>query len=447
MRRRVSLGCMSLHVYGALFALLYGTTAAAQQPAPLDALLQPEQQSLDALYKHLHANPELSYHEKETAARIAAELTSAGFTVTTGVGGHGIVGVLKNGAGKTVLVRTDLDALPVTEKTNLPYASKIRTKDEQGNDVGVMHACGHDVHMTAFVGTARLLAKLKNQWSGTVVMIGQPAEERGGGAEAMLKDGLFRRFPRPDYCLALHTDAALQTGRIGYREGPVLASVDSVDVTIRGVGGHGAYPHLTKDPVMIAAQFVMALQTIVSREVRPIDTAVVTVGSIHGGTKHNIIPDQVDLQLTVRAYTEQTREQILTAIRRIAVGVARTAGVPADREPIVTNKTDEYTPATSNDPPLGQRLLPVWRKLLGEQNVILRDPEMGGEDFSRYGLVDPKIPIFMFRVGTIDPERMNAAQTTPLPSLHSALYWPTPHPTIETGVKAMTAAVMELLGK
>jgi amidohydrolase len=446
MRRRVSLGCMSLHVCGALFALLYGT-AAAQQTASLDALLQPEVSSLDALYKHLHANPELSYHEKETAARIAAELTSAGFTVTTGVGGHGIVGVMKNGPGKTVLVRTDLDALPVTEKTNLPYASKIRTKDEQGNDVGVMHACGHDVHMTAFVGTARLLAKLKNQWSGTVVMIGQPAEERVGGAEAMLKAGLFRRFPRPDYCLALHTDAALQTGRIGYREGPVLASVDSVDVTIRGVGGHGAYPHLTKDPVMIAAQFVMALQTIVSREVRPIDSAVVTVGSIHGGTKRNIIPDQVDLQLTVRTYTEQTRELILTAIRRIAVGVARTAGVPADREPIVTNKTDEYTPATSNDPALGQRLLPVWRKLLGEQNVILRDPEMGGEDFSRYGLVDPKIPIFMLRVGTIDPERMNAAPTTPLPSLHSGLYWPTPHPTIETSVKAMTVAVMELLGK
>jgi amidohydrolase len=437
---------MSLHVCGALFALLYGT-AAAQQTASLDALLQPEVSSLDALYKHLHANPELSYHEKETAARIAAELTSAGFTVTTGVGGHGIVGVMKNGPGKTVLVRTDLDALPVTEKTNLPYASKIRTKDEQGNDVGVMHACGHDVHMTAFVGTARLLAKLKNQWSGTVVMIGQPAEERVGGAEAMLKAGLFRRFPRPDYCLALHTDAALQTGRIGYREGPVLASVDSVDVTIRGVGGHGAYPHLTKDPVMIAAQFVMALQTIVSREVRPIDSAVVTVGSIHGGTKRNIIPDQVDLQLTVRTYTEQTRELILTAIRRIAVGVARTAGVPADREPIVTNKTDEYTPATSNDPALGQRLLPVWRKLLGEQNVILRDPEMGGEDFSRYGLVDPKIPIFMLRVGTIDPERMNAAPTTPLPSLHSGLYWPTPHPTIETSVKAMTVAVMELLGK
>ena len=437
---------MNLYLYGAALALVC-CSAAGQQMASLDALLQPEQQSLDALYKHLHANPELSYHEKETAARLAAELTKAGFTVATGIGGHGIVGVMKNGAGKTVLVRTDLDALPVTEKTNLPYASKIRAKDEQGNDVGVMHACGHDIHMTAFVGTARLLARLKNQWSGTVVMIGQPAEERGGGAQAMLKDGLFTRFPRPDYCLALHTDAALQTGRIGYREGPVMASVDSVDVTIRGVGGHGAYPHLTKDPVMIAAQFVMALQTIVSREVRPIDAAVVTVGSIHGGTKHNIIPDQVDLQLTVRSYTEQTREQILTSIRRIATGVARTAGVPADREPIVKVKTDEHTPATSNDPALVQRLLPVWRNLLGDQNVVLRDPEMGGEDFSHYGLIDPRIPIFLFRVGTIDPERMSAAQNTPLPSLHSPLYWPRPHPTIETGVKAMTVAVMELLGK
>jgi len=226
-----------------------------------------------------------------------------------------------------------------------------------------------------------------------------------------------------------------------------LASVDSVDVTIRGVGGHGAYPHLTKDPVMIAAQFVTTLQTIVSREVRPLDSAVVTVGSIHGGTKRNIIPDQVDLQLTVRTYNEQARELILTSIRRIAAGVARTAGVPADREPIVTNNTTEHTPATSNDPTLVQRLLPAWRKLLGEQNVVLRDPEMGGEDFSRYGLIDPKIPIFMFRVGTIDPERMNAAHATPLPSLHSPLYWPRPHPTIETGVKAMTVAVMELLGQ
>jgi len=430
-----------------MLALLVASSMTAQQPPALDALLQPEAASLDALYKHLHANPELSFHEKETAARLSAELTAAGFTVTTGVGGHGIVGVMTNGPGKTVLVRTDLDGLPVTENTGAPYASKVRTKDDQGNEVGVMHACGHDIHMAAFIGTARLLAKLKTQWKGTVVMIGQPAEERGGGASAMLKDGLFSRFPRPDYCLALHTDAALQTGRIGFREGFAMANVDSVDVTIRGVGGHGAYPNATKDPVLIAAQFIQAIQTIVSREVRPIDSAVITVGSIHGGSKRNVIPDQVELQLTVRSYSDQVREQMLTAIRRIAVGVARTAGVPPDREPIVNASAEDFTPALYNDPALVQRLLPVWRRQLGEQNVVARDPEMGGEDFSLYGRVDPKIPVFQFRVGTIDAERMNAAATAPLPSLHSALYRPVPHPTIETGIKAMTAAVLELLAK
>jgi hippurate hydrolase len=405
--------------------------------------------SLVQLYTHLHQHPELSLHEKETAARLISELKPLGFEITANIGGHGLVAVMKNGSGSTVLVRTDLDALPVVENTGRPYASKVHTTDENGNDVGVMHACGHDIHMTSFIGTAKVLSKLKDQWSGTLVMIGQPAEERGTGAKAMLDDGLYKRFPRPDYALGLHVDAALETGRVGYHIGYALANVDSVDVTIRGVGGHGAYPHNTKDPVVIAAQVILALQTIVSREVRPIDSAVVTVGSIHGGAKHNVIPDEVKLQLTVRSYTDEVRQQILDAIRRIVSGVAEAAGVPADREPTVKVLEEEFTPALYNNPELGARLLPVWKQMFGADKVVERDAEMGGEDFSRYGREEPRIPIFLFRTGTIDAARMNAAAkgSPPLPSLHSALFWPVPETTIETGVKAMTAAVLELMGR
>jgi amidohydrolase len=432
-----------------LVVLAVSTVSAADVQARVSELASAEVGSLVELYTHLHQHPELSFHEKETAAKLISELKPLGFEVAPNVGGHGFVAVMKNGPGPTVMVRTDLDALPVVENTGRPYASKVRTTDEYGNDVGVMHACGHDIHMTSFVGTARVLTKLKDQWSGTLVMIGQPAEERGAGAKAMLDDGLFTRFPRPDYVLGLHTDAALETGRVGYHSGYALANVDSVDVTIRGVGGHGAYPHNTKDPIVIAAQVILALQTIVSREVRPIDSAVVTVGSIHGGAKHNVIPDEVKLQLTVRSYTDAVRRQILDAIQRITVGIARAAGVPADREPTVKVLEEEYTPATYNNPELVSRLLPVWKRMFSEDKVVERDAEMGGEDFSRYGREEPRVPIFIFRVGTIDAARMAAAAKpggAPLPSLHSALFWPVPDTTIETGVKAMSAAVLELMG-
>jgi hippurate hydrolase len=403
---------------------------------------------LDRLYKHLHSNPELSFQEEKTAARIAAELKNLGFDVTQNVGGHGLVGVLKNGEGPTVLVRTDLDALPVEEKTGVEYASKVITKDDQGNDVPVMHACGHDVHMTVFVGTARLLVQLKDQWRGTLVMIGQPAEERGAGARAMIADGLFTRFPRPDYALALHVSASLPAGTVGYRPGYALANVDAVDITIRGAGGHGAYPHTTKDPVVMAAQTVLALQTIVSREIAPIEPAVVTVGSIHGGTKHNIIPDEVRLQLTLRSYSDEVRNHTIAAIRRITRGIAMAAGVPEDRMPIVTVQ-DEYTPATYNDPKLTERIASVFRNVLGDKNVIESDPVMGGEDFGRYGRVEPRIPISLFWLGSVDPKRVEESQRLgkPLPSLHSSLFAPVPEPTIKTGVKAMTAAVLELMSK
>ncbi len=435
-----------------VLATVVGIPALAQPitRAELDTLVRAEVSSLDTLYRHLHANPELSFLEKETSARIAREFQAAGFQVTSNVGGYGVVGVLKNGPGPTLLIRTDLDGLPVDEKTGRPYASKVRTKNNEGLDTGVMHACGHDIHMSAVVGTARLLPKLKDRWSGTLVVIGQPAEERGGGALAMLKDGLYQRFPRPDMALGIHTDAALETGYVGYREGFAMANVDSVNLTVKGVGGHGAYAHATKDPVVLAAQIILSLQTIVSREVKAIDSAVVTVGSIHGGTKHNIIPDEVKLQLTVRSYSEETREMILTSIRRIANGLAQAAGIPAGRLPVMEVVSDDFTPATYNDPALVKRMVAMWKKLLGDGKVVERDPEMGGEDFSRFGKDQaPKIPIFLMRVGTIDAERMAASKRggPPLPSLHSPLYWPAPHPTIETGVMALTSAALEILKK
>jgi hippurate hydrolase len=414
----------------------------------INQLASQESDSLVELYKYLHSHPELSYQEEGTAAKLVSELKPLGFDITTGVAGHGFVGVMKNGSGPTVLVRTDLDGLPVLEKTGRPYASDVRAVDDWGNDVAVMQACGHDVHMTSFIGAARLLTQMKDAWAGTLIMIGQPAEERGTGARMMLEEGLFTKWPRPDYALAIHTDAALQAGKIGYHAGYAMANVDTVDIVIPGVSGHGAYPHKTKDPIVIAAQVILALQTIVSRELRPIDPGVVTVGSIHAGTKHNIISDEAKLQLTVRSYSEESRELILDAIRRITIGTARAAGIPPDKEPTITLANEEYTPAVYNDPDLVNRMLPVWKGLLGESNVVERDPEMGGEDFGRLGRETPRTPIFLFRVGTVAKEQMAASLKPggpPLPSLHSSSYAPEPRPSVETGSKAMTAAVLELM--
>jgi len=311
-----------------------------------------------------------------------------------------------------------------------------------------MHACGHDMNMTCVLGAASVLAQMKDRWHGTLVVIGQPAEERGGGARAMLADGLFKRFPRPDFCLALHDDAELPAGAIGYTPGYALANVDSVDITIHGVGGHGAYPHKTKDPVVLAAQIVLALQTIVSREIAPGESAVVTVGSIHGGTKHNIIPDEVRLQLTVRSYTDEVRQQTLAAIKRIVRGQALATGMPEDHLPEV-RLNDDFTVATYNDPELSEKLAGVFKTLFGEANVIKKKPTMGGEDFGEYGRTDPKIPIFMFFVGGVDTETLKDSQRTgkPLPSLHSPFWAPLPGPTIKTGVTAMSAAVLDLIGQ
>ncbi len=413
----------------------------------ISPIVEREYPSLETLYTHCHAHPELSFREQQTAARLAQELKSLGLEVTTGVGGHGVVGVLKNGAGPTVLIRTDLDALPVKELTALPYASKTRATNDAGVEVDVMHACGHDIHITSLVGAARVLTQLKSRWSGTLVFIGQPAEERGAGARAMLSDGLFTRFPKPDFCLALHVSSDMAAGSVGVVEGFMLANVDSVDITLRGVGGHGAWPHKTKDPVVLAAQSIMAFQTIVSRETDPLESAVVTVGSIHGGTKHNIISDEVKLQLTVRSFTDDVRARTLDSIRRIVRAQAISVGLPEDRLPVVTVDEKEFTPATYNNPELARRIGGAFKEVFGAQNVLSRKPVMGGEDFSEFGRTTDKIPICIFWLGSVEPERVADSIKTgqPLPALHSSLYRPVPEPTIKTGVTAMSAAVLELV--
>jgi len=391
-------------------------------------------------YQQFHRTPELSFQEKETAAKLAEELKKVGAEVTIGVGKTGVVGVLKNGKGPTVLVRTDLDALPVVEATGLPYASRIMAEDVDGNPIGVMHACGHDIHITSQIAVARFLSEHKADWQGTVVFIGQPAEEIGGGAEAMLKDGLFQRFPRPDYGLAMHVDSSLPTGKIGYRAGYALANVDSVDITMRGRGGHGSAPHKTIDPIMQAAHLIVDLQTIISRENSPLEPAVITVGAIHGGTKHNIIGDTCHLKLTVRSYSPAVRQGLLAAIKRKAQAAAASAGAP---EPSI--EFSDATPALRNDERLVGRLVPVFAEAIGADNLVAVPQSMGGEDFSQYGLAG--VPIFMFRVGSVDPLRMAEATSkgTPLPSLHSPRYFPDAPETLRTGITTMCIAVMDLL--
>jgi amidohydrolase len=414
-----------------------GAATSAEDPK---AWLGKNLDDLQSLYRQFHSNPELSFQEEKTAARVADELRKLGIEVTPKVGRHGVVGLLKNGPGPTVMIRTDLDALPVTEATGLAYASKIAAKDRDGNDVGVMHACGHDIHITCLIGTARYLAANKDAWRGTVMFVGQPAEEIGAGASEMLKDGLFTKIRKPDFALALHVDSYMPIGKVGYRAGYILANVDSVDITMRGKGGHGAYPHTTIDPILQAGQLVVDLQTIVSREKSPFDPAVVTVGSIRGGTKHNIIPDTCHLQLTVRSYTDKVRKQLLEAIKRKANAVAAGAGAP---EPLI--EFSDATPATNNDERLVERVVPAFTRALGADNVVFVEQSMGGEDFSQYGLAG--VPIFMFRLGSVSQQRIDeyARAKKPLPSLHSAEYFPEPEPTIATGVTAMSAAVLELL--
>ena len=438
---------MKLSTPALLFLFLTQLTLFVRADTALRTAIQDDYPYLESLYVHLHKNPEISFQEENTSARMANELRGLGFTVTEKVGGYGVVGVLENGEGPTVLLRADMDALPVLEKTGKSYASKATTVDAQGNTVNIMHACAHDVNMTVFVGAARRLTAMTDKWRGTLVMIAQPAEEVGAGARAMLKDGLFERFPRPDYNFGLHVSASVPAGKVIYTKGYVMANVDSVDVTVYGVGGHGAYPHRTKDPVVLSAQIINALQTLVSRELKPIDAGVVTVGSIHGGTKHNVIPDKVHLQLTVRSYTDEARATLLEGIKRIAEGQAMAMGLPRDKLPVMKIK-DESTPSVYNNPELADRIVKVLRTKFDDERLIPGEPVMGGEDFAQYGRVEPKIPSLFLWIGGVEADKYASAMESGevLPSLHSPFFAPDPQPTITTGVEVMTTSALELLG-
>lgn len=433
----------------ALFAL--GSAALLPAQSLRDAVVakvDAEYRSLEAIYLDVHENPELSFRETRTAALLARELRALGIEVTENVGNTGIVGVLRNGPGPTVLVRADMDALPMEEKTGKPYASRGLVPDLAGKETPAMHACAHDAHVTGLIGTARVLAAFRDRWSGTVVLIGQPAEEIGAGATAMLRDGLFTRFPRPDYALALHVGGDSAAGTIGYLEGPIYANVDSIDLLVRGVGGHGARPHSTRDPVVLAAQIVVALQTIVSRELKPGTPAVVTVGTIRAGTKRNIIPDEARLELTLRSYDEAVADHLIASIRRISENLARAAGLSEDLLPVVT-RAETRTAVTVNHPELTRRLATVFRAWFPADRLYIAEPATYGEDFSEFGRTTPAVPACIFWVGGADPAALAEARRTGalVPSNHSPFFAPVPEPTLKAAVTAMSAAVLDLLAK
>ena len=428
----------------AAVALIVPATASADELTEAVGRNLPD---LMALYRDLHANPELSFQETRTAALLAGRMREMGFDVTEGVGRTGVVSMMRNGDGPTVMLRADMDGLPVTEQTGLSFASTRRGTPASGVESGIMHACGHDTHMTAFIGTARLLSERRGSWRGTLIMVLQPAEEIGEGAKAMLDDGLFERFPVPDYALAFHDAAQFPAGMIGYSPGFALANVDSVDITVKGVGGHGAYPHTTKDPIVLASAIVTKLQTLVSRESSPLDPAVVTVGSFHAGAKHNIIPDEARLQLTVRSYSDESRRLLIDGIRRIARGEAIAAGLPDDLMPVV-EQVEGFTPATYNDPEFADRMAELFNTRFGPSRVMQVPSVMGGEDFGRYRRARPdEIESLIFSVGGVPQADYEAARRGEgtLPSLHSPFWAPDAEKVIETATEAMTAATLALM--
>ena len=443
-----SLPVLLLRVAGGLTSLAAASGAEAKAvdaKAAVTARVDAEFASLEAIFHRLHANPELSFQEVETAALVAKELRAAGFEVTEKVGNTGVVGVLRNGPGPTVLLRADMDGLPVKERTGLPWESRAVVRDLSGREQPAMHACGHDLHVTGLIGAARVLAAERARWSGTLVCVAQPAEEIVAGARAMLRDGLYTRFPRPDFALALHVSSSRKAGEIGYVDGTPYASVSSVDILVRGVGGHGSQPHTAKDPVLLAAQIITALQGIVSREIRPGTPAVVTVGTIQGGTKRNIIPEEVRLELTLRSFDQKVMGQMVAAIRRICAGTAAAAGVPEDRLPVVT-VAPESAPVTTNDSALVRRLAGVFRTWFGPERVEAASPSTGAEDFSEYGRTQPPVPIFIWSVGAADPARYAAAARggPPVPANHSPEAVFVADPTLRTSVASLTAAVLDL---
>ncbi|RXZ66268.1 amidohydrolase [Pelagerythrobacter rhizovicinus] len=432
----------------ALAASALALTLAA--PAHADELrdaVAADMPALMELYRDLHAHPELSFEEFDTARKLAARMRDLGFAVTENVGKTGVVAVMENGEGPTVMLRADMDGLPVVEQTGLPFASKEVAVPASGVETGVMHACGHDTHMTAWIGAAQQLAERKDEWSGTLVMILQPAEEIGEGALAMIEDGLYTRFPKPDYVIAFHDAAQFPAGMIGYSPGYALANVDSVDIVIPGIGGHGAYPHTTKDPVVLASAIVMKLQTLVSRESSPLDPAVVTVGSFRAGAKHNIISDEAKLQLTVRSYSDESRKLLLDGIARIARGEAIASGMPEDKMPTVT-VADPYTPATFNTPEFTEEVMARFKTRFGEDRVMQVPSVMGGEDFGQFLRASPDdTQSLIFWVGGVPQEQFDAAQRGEgtLPSLHSPFWAPDAEKVIATAAEALTAATLDLL--
>jgi len=444
----------------AAFLALLPLTAApilAQDPSDTSAFLKAQLPALIDTYKDIHAHPELSHHEERTSALLAAALREAGYTVTEHVGVYpdgsrafGVVAILKNGPGPTLLVRADMDALPIVEETGVAYASHVVTKTSSGQNsgltTGVMHACGHDVHTTVLIGTARALVAAKSQWHGTLMLIGQPSEETIDGAKAMLADHLYERFGKPDMIVGLHDVNTLPAGKVGILAGPAMASSTSIDVVIHGIGGHGAYPQLGRDPIALAALFITQIQTIVSREEDPQDPSVVTVGDIHGGTKRNIIPDEVKLELTVRAFSDKARQTIVTGLQQMAAGLTVSAGLPPDKAATVTVLNDESTPVQVNAPALTARVRVALAKALGDANVVTAERLMGSEDVGAFGL-DGQIPLVYFRLGAMYPDRFATATAAGklLPGMHTSKFEPDPEPTLATGVRSMTAVAISLL--
>jgi amidohydrolase len=423
----------------ALFlSLLFGFTNVLEPPI-LDTVVADDLDFLVDFYQTRHANPEISLEEKETAAVLAAELKKIGFEVTENFGGYGIVGIYKNGDGPTILYRTDMDALPMYEKTGLSYTSALTTT-YSGEEVGTMHSCGHDVHMTTWLGTARALVKMKKEWHGTLMMIGQPAEEIGAGAGMMLEAGLYEEFGVPDYGIGLHSSPVIEAGKIGIGKGYTMANTESVDIKVFGVGAHGASPHMSIDPVIISSMIIMDLQTIVSRNLKPTESAVITVGAIKGGIKHNIIPDNVTLKLTIRTYKEEVRQMVHKRIAEICRGIAIAAGLPEDKMPEII-VPEKFTPANYNNPELVDNISASAIKSIGVENVTESEPLMLGEDFSMYGSTKEKVPTVLYWLGTVTEEKLESGD---LPGLHSPYYYPEAAESIQTGVTVSSQALMDL---
>lgn len=412
------------------------------QPVSLDQTVA----DILPVYEHLHANPELSLMEKNTSALLGEKLRTLGYEVIPNIGSYGLVGILKNGPGKVVMIRADMDALPVEEETGLAYASEVVMKNAGGQERPVMHACGHDMHMSAWLGAAQTMAQSLDDWQGTLIFLAQPGEEYGDGARKMIQGGLFDKIPLPDYVIALHVSPTLAAGKIGYTPGYSYSNVDAMEITVYGEGGHGAYPHTTIDPVVLASRIVLALQTLPSREFSPLEPLVVTVGAIHGGAKGNVIPNEVQLQLTLRYHNEDLRESLIEGIRRMCNGIALSAGLPEKKWPKL-HYYPENLPGVYNDPELTQRLAGAFEAELGTAQVLKIPATMGGEDFGRFGTTEAQIPICIFTLGTISPQRAEAAARgeIQLPSLHSSKYAPDPQPSLRTGIQAMNAGIRELL--